>query len=147
MRRVWRFVLPGYLVLEAYVTLEVAARLGGGRTLLLLLLGVAAGVAVLRRERLSILKHLRRSAAAGGPIVPELLNGALRVAASILLIASGFISDGVGLALLIPALRRRLIIRFSTDFGSGRRSPVVIEGDYRQIDDPALEARRKQGRG
>ena len=68
MTRLLRFGLPAYLLLEAYVTLEIAARLGGGRTLLLLLLGVMAGFAILRREQLSILGRLRSAAASGEPV-------------------------------------------------------------------------------
>jgi UPF0716 protein FxsA len=146
MTRTLRFGLPAYLLLEAYVTLQIAAWLGGGRTLLLLLLGVMAGLVVLRREQLSILARLRRTAASGERVLPNLVGGALRVAAGILLIVPGFVSDMAGLALLIPVLRRRLvagILPVSADDPSG---PTVIEGEYRRVDDPALP-RAKQEHG
>lgn len=146
MSRLLRFGLPGYLLLEAYVTLEIAARLGGGRTLLLLLLGVVAGFAVLRREQLSILGRLRSAAASGEPGLPSLLDGVLRVVAGILLIIPGFVSDAVGLTLLIPVLRRRLVAGVSPVARRDPREPTVIEGDYRRVDDPAL-ARSKRERG
>lgn len=138
MTRILRFALPAYLLLEVFVTLQVAERLGTGRTLLLLLLGVAGGLAVLRRERLSLLMGLRRAAASREPALPRLLDGAARVAAGILLIVPGFLSDAIALLLLVPPLRRRLVVRFSAAFAPGPAGSVVIEGDYRRVDDPAL---------
>lgn len=138
MTRISRFALPAYLLLEAFVTLQVAERLGAGRTLLLLLLGVAGGLAVLRRERLSILMGLRRAAASRELALPGLLDGAARVVAGLLLIIPGFVSDAIALSLLVPRLRRWLVLRFAAAFDARPAGSVVIEGDYRRIDDPAL---------
>ena len=138
MTRISRFAFPAYLLLEAFVTLEVAARLGAGLTLALLILGAAAGIAVLRQERLAVLTRLRRSLGAGQPLVPELFDSALRAAAGILLIVPGFLSDAAALALLSPPLRRMLLRRWRARFGQAASGPVVIDGSYRRIDDPRL---------
>jgi len=138
MTRALRFALPAYLLAEAFVTLEIAALLGAGRTLLLLLLGVAAGIAVLRREQLSILTRLRRTVASGDPVLPSLLDGAMRAIAGILLIIPGFISDIAAFGLLLPGLRRSALRRLLTILGRDPTPPIVIEADYHQIDDPTL---------
>jgi len=138
MTQALRFALPAYLLAEAFVTLEVAALLGSGRTLLLLLLGVAAGIAVLRREQLSILTRLRRTVASGDPVLPSLLDGAMRAIAGILLIIPGFISDIAAFGLLLPGLRRSALRRLLTILGRDPTPPIVIEADYHQIDDPTL---------
>jgi UPF0716 protein FxsA len=140
MTQMLRFALPAYLLLEALVTLQIVAWLGAGRTLLLLLLGVAAGIAVLRREQLSILTQLRRTAAAGETVLPGLLDGAMRAVAGVLLIIPGFISDVAALILLIPGFRRWFFRRVSAPFGHSPRAPLVVEGDFRPVDDPALPA-------
>lgn len=145
MKQRLRLALLAYLLLEGYATLAVAGWLGAGPTLLLLLVGAVAGGAVLRTARFSLLSQLRRGLAGGEPLLPALLGGALRAAAGILLIIPGFISDLVAAGLLIPPLRRRLIRRLSapSDHGSG---PVVIEGDYRRVDDAALPTPRQEPR-
>ncbi len=63
------------------VTLEIAAWLGGGRTLLLLLLGVVAGFAVLRAEQFDRWVRLRSAIASGEMPLGRLLDGVLRVVA------------------------------------------------------------------
>jgi UPF0716 protein FxsA len=143
MTRILRLALPLYLLLEVVATLELAAWLGIGRALLLLLLGAIAGITVLRRERLALLALLRRAANLGEPIMPGLLGAALRALAGILLIVPGFVSDAIGLALLIPASRRWLIRRFSAGLGQGRATPGVIDGDYRRVDSAALPGSQK----
>jgi UPF0716 protein FxsA len=144
MKRALRLALPAYLLIEAFLTLAVASWLGPGRTLLLLVLGAAAGVAVLRTERFSLLSRLHRGLAAGEPLMPSLIDGALRGAAGVLLIIPGFISDLAAMGLLIPQLRRRMIRRLSVRLGNEPAPPVVIEGDYRKLNDPVLDG-PKQG--
>ena len=133
-----RFVFAGYVLLELWATLEVAAWLGGGRTFLLLVLGVVAGIAVLRREKLTLFAQLRRAAAGQEISVLQLPDRALRAAAGLLLITPGFVSDAGALLLLIPQSRRWLIRQFSAKFSPGAGDPTVIEGNFRRIDDPVL---------
>ena len=144
MKRPLRLAFVAYLLLECYATLAVAGWLGPGPTLLLLLVGAAAGAAVLRTAQFSLLSQLRRGLAAGEPVLPALLGGALRVAAGILLIIPGFISDLVAAGLLIPPLRRRLIRRLSA--GADHGGPVTIEGDYRRVADASLPTPRRERR-
>lgn len=138
MKRWIRIGLAAYLLAEFWVTLEIAAWLGAGWTLLLLILAGAAGIAVLRRERLAILSQFRRAASLPEVLVPGLPDQALRVLAGLLLIIPGFVSDAAALVLLVPWFRNRLIRRFSARFGDGRDSPTIIEGDFRRVDDPSL---------
>jgi UPF0716 protein FxsA len=141
MTRTLRLAVPAYLLLEALVTLQIAASLGAVRTLLLLLLGVAAGIAVLWREQLSVLSRLRRAAASREAMLPALLDGAVRAVAGALLIIPGFVSDAAALALLlVPGLRRRFVRWLAAALGHSSTDPLVIEGDYRPVDDPALPA-------
>jgi UPF0716 protein FxsA len=143
MGRVLRWVLPACLLLEIFVTLQVAAWLGAGRTLALLLLGALAGIAILRREQLAILARLRYGARLREPVLPALLDGAVRATAGILLIVPGFVSDVAALVLLIPGLRRRLVRRFSAGRGHNPATPV-IDGDYRRVDDPMLPEPKRE---
>ena len=146
MKRILQLALPAYLLFEAFLTLTLASWLGPGLTLLLLVLGAAAGIAVLRTEKLALLTRLSRILTSGEPPLGGLLDGALRGAAGVLLIMPGVISDLAAAGLLIPALRKRLVRRVSTGLGGETAAPPVIEGNYRRIDDPALPAPRSETR-
>lgn len=80
----------GLPILEIYVITLVAGQIGGGATLLLLLAGVAAGALVIRYA-------WRRR--------PRSSDTALLVLAGFLLLIPGFVSDAVGLLLLLPPVR------------------------------------------
>jgi len=146
MKRILRFALPAYLLLEAFLTLTLASWLGPEQTLLVLVLGVAAGIAVLRAEQFALLTRLSRILTSGEPPLGGLLDGALRGAAGVLLIVPGVISDLFALGLLIPPLRKLLVRRLSAVLGGETTGPPVIEGDYRRVDDPALPAPRSETR-
>ena len=100
-------------------------------------------MAVLRTAQFALLSRLRPILASGAPLLPELLDAALRAAAGFLLIIPGFVSDVIALGLLIPQLRQRLVRRLSAGSPADPASPVVIDGDYRRIDDPALPAPKR----
>jgi UPF0716 protein FxsA len=141
-----KLVLAVYLLIEAFLTLAVESWLGPGPTLLLLALAAAAGISVLRTEQFSLLSGLRHSLAAGEPLVPGLLDASLRGAAGLLLIIPGFVSDLAALGLLIPQLRRVVVRRLCVWLDNEPAASVVIEGDYRRVDDP-MPAARERGFG
>jgi UPF0716 protein FxsA len=143
MMRALRFALPAYLLLEISVTLEVAAWLGAGRALLLLLLGMAGGIVVLRRQQLAILTRLCLAASSGEPPLPGLLDGAMRAIAGILLMIPGYVSDAAALALLIPKSRRWLTHHLSGGLVDRPGAPIIIEGDFRRVEDPALPGAKR----
>ena len=95
-----------------------------------------------RRAVLAVVR-LSRIISKDVPLVPGLLDGALRGAAGVLLIVPGFISDLVAMGLLVPKLRRRLIHYLSARLGGEPITPMVIEGDYRRVDDLGLSAPKR----
>ena len=141
-----KLALTAYLLIEAFLTLAVGSWLGPGPTLLLLALGAAAGISVLRTEQFSLLSGLHHSLAAGKPLVPGLLDASLRGAAGLLLIIPGFVSDLAAVGLLIPPLRRGIARRLWGRLGNEPATSVVIEGDFRRVDDPTPAARERGSR-
>jgi UPF0716 protein FxsA len=141
-----KIALTAYLLIEAFLALAVGSWLGPGPTLLLLALSAAAGISVLRTEQISLLSGLHHSLVVGEPLVPGLLDASLRGAAGLLLIIPGFVSDLAALGLLIPQLRRGIVRRLSGWLDTEPAAAVVIEGDYRRVDDP-MPARLGTGSG
>lgn len=131
-----KLALTAYLLIEAFLTLAVGSWLSAGPTLLLLALGAAAGISVLRTGQFSVLSRLHHSLAAGDSLVPGLLNASLRGAAGFLLIIPGIVSDLAAVGLLIPPLRRGMVSRLWGWFGNKAAVSVVIDGDYRKVNDP-----------
>jgi UPF0716 family protein affecting phage T7 exclusion len=136
-----KLALITYLLIEALLTLAVGSWLGPGPTLLLLALGAAAGISVLRTEQFSLLSGLHHSLAAGEPLVPGLLNASLRGAAGLLMIIPGLLVTWRRLGLLIPPLRRRIVNRLCGWLGNEPGASVVIEGDYRRVNEPTPSSR------
>jgi UPF0716 protein FxsA len=68
----------------------------------------------------------------------EMLEGALLALMGILLLLPGFITDALGFLLLIPPLRRFLVVEFLKHSGTMTAADVTIvreqAGSHRQVD-------------
>ena len=92
-------------IAELYVIIQVGHVLGVANTLALLILISFAGAWLMKREGLNTWRRAQRQVDLG--VVPgrELVDGALILLAGALLLAPGFITDAVGLLLLLPPVR------------------------------------------
>jgi UPF0716 protein FxsA len=122
-------------IVEIAVAVAVARWIGGGATLLLVRLGSAAGLWVLRRAGVSTMRELGRLRA-GEMAGREVGDAGLRFVAGALLVFPGLLTDVAGLLLLLPpvrslvaaALARRVRRRFEV---AARRMTVrgeVVDG-------------------
>jgi UPF0716 protein FxsA len=91
-------------IVEIAVAVAVARWIGGGFTVLLVLLGSAAGLWVLRRAGVSALRELGRLRAGATP-GREVGEAGLRFVAGALLLFPGLVTDVAGLLLLVPPVR------------------------------------------
>ena len=113
-----------------------------------------AGVLLLRRFGRADLDRLRTAFARDGIRALHLETpGMATMLGGILLIFPGFITDLLGAALLLPAVRRWAAAKFATLARSSWRTPRddrVIElepGEWHQIPDRGRRRRRKSKRG
>jgi UPF0716 protein FxsA len=92
-----------------------------------ILIGVSVlGVWIVKRQGTGVLRRMRAQLAAGQVPTLELIDGVLLLAAGVLLILPGFVSDLVGLVLLVPVarrvpggwIRRRAVVRVATGVGT-----------------------------
>jgi UPF0716 protein FxsA len=101
-------------VAEVYVAIRIAESIGVLWTLLVLIASWPIGSWAIRTEGRAAWRRLGEAVAAGRPPGREVLNGALVVAGGALLLVPGFITDFLGLCLLLAptrALIRRLVVR------------------------------------
>jgi UPF0716 protein FxsA len=104
---------------ELYVIIQVAHLIGLIPTLVVLLMVSVLGAWLLKREGMAAWRRVREATARGEMPATQVADGALVLLGGALLMTPGFITDAVGLLLLIPPVRvslrsgiRRLIWRW-----------------------------------
>ena len=108
-RRPWSLLLVLLLIVaplvELYVLIQVGQVAGALQTVLLLIVVSVLGAALLRREGTRTWRAFRTASAAGRVPAREVADGALVLFAGALLLTPGFVTDVVGLLLLLPPVR------------------------------------------
>ncbi|MGH9281995.1 MAG: FxsA family protein [Acidimicrobiales bacterium] len=113
---------------ELFVIIQVGQAIGALNTIAVLILVSVVGAWLVKRAGLSVLRRAQARVDRGGVPGRELVDGVLVLFAGALLLTPGFVTDLVGILLLLPpvraglraaviqALRRRAEIR---TFGPG----------------------------
>ncbi len=152
-------------VLEIFLITQVAGGIGWLPTIVLVIGVSLAGAWLVRREGLGVIDRVRTALRSARVPTNDLADGAMIFFASALMLTPGFLTDAVGLALLIPPIRavfrppviaffqRRLEVRatgFGQRFGtapgsrfgaqdvSGRRAPADADIEDVSKDPPEL---------
>lgn len=100
---------------ELAVIIQVGSWIGVGPTLLALVVTGAVGAVLVKREGIGVFRRAQARMRAGEMPGRELMDGALILFAGALLLTPGFLTDILGLALLVPPVRA--VVR-----ASGRRT-------------------------
>jgi UPF0716 protein FxsA len=142
------FLFVGWFVAEIYVAIKIADAIGVLAMLLLLIAGWPIGMWALRSQGKVAWRRLSDAVAERRPPGREVLNGALVLLGGTLLMVPGFITDAVGVVLLLPPtraiarialarnFRSRLVVR-AARFG-GRRYGYDVDSTATDIDQPQL---------
>jgi UPF0716 protein FxsA len=101
-------------IVEIAVIIQVGHAIGVLDTLLLMVAVSAVGAWLVKREGIGLWRRAQRQLETG--VVPgrELVDGMLIMLAGVLLLTPGFVSDCLGVLLLLPPVRaglRQLVIR------------------------------------
>lgn len=144
---------------ELYVLIKVGAALGALVTVVLVVFTAVFGVLLVRYQGWATFQRIRASLARGEmPALAMLETGALWLG-GLLLLLPGFITDALGLLMLIGPVRRAILMSFFTPLGGSLRrtegrspprrppphrpsqgddsspeGPRTIEGEYRRDD-------------
>lgn len=137
-------IFVGAPLIELYLLIEVGSVIGALPTIALSLFTAALGGWLVRMQGFSVLFRAQTQMANREVPAIELLEGALLLLVGLALLLPGFVTDAVGFALLIPPLRRALIVRWLKARGTLQpgevrvhtetRSERIIEGDYKRED-------------
>ena len=101
-------------LLELAVILEVGREIGVGPTIAVLIADSVLGSLLMRVQGRAAWRRFTAATRQGRPPAREVLDGALIIAGGALLLTPGFLTDALGLALLLPPTRaviRRVLAR------------------------------------
>jgi len=145
------------VVAEIAVIVLLANVIGGWATFFLMLATALLGGLVIRKEGLRAWRAIRDAVQAGDRQPPELGASQAAMAGGFLLVLPGFVTDAIGLLLVLPASRNwaRRVFGRALRAGRPRQRPagpvipgdvvdgtvvddeqIVIEGDIVHPDDP-----------
>ena len=93
-------------VIEIYLLIKVGSLIGALPTAALLLAISLTGAYLVRSQGFRIVTQVRQELAQGRLPAAQLLDGALVLLGSLLLLTPGFFTDFIGIFFLIPATRR-----------------------------------------
>ncbi|MEE9300336.1 MAG: FxsA family protein [Alphaproteobacteria bacterium] len=138
-------ILPLLIVpiIEIVLFIEVGGVIGLWPTLGAILATAVAGGLLLRHQGLSVLARMRQSLERGRLPVEEVFHGLCLFLAASFLLTPGFVTDSLGVLLLLPPVRRLLIgallKRLVTRIWTAAPKPPgagpggVIDGEYTEL--------------
>ncbi|MGH9226833.1 MAG: FxsA family protein [Acidimicrobiales bacterium] len=92
-------------IVELAVLIQVGQALGVLNTIALLLIISFAGAWLVKREGIGVLRRFRRQIETGHVPTKELADGVMILFAGALLMSPGFVTDVLGILLLLPPVR------------------------------------------
>lgn len=128
---IWFVLLVLWPLAELYVIVRISEAIGFLWMLLLLIVSWPIGSRIIRHQGRAALRRLRDALAAGRTPTDEVLDGALVLVGGLLLLVPGFITDFIGVLLLVPptrALARAAAARNHRSAWLGRAVTFVSRG-------------------
>jgi UPF0716 family protein affecting phage T7 exclusion len=122
------FLLLAVPIAELWVIVQVAGEIGVLETLALLILISIAGAYLLRQQGLAAWARMQTALAEGRVPASEVADGAMIMFGGALLLTPGFLTDIVGLMLLIPPTRAVVKIWFRRILGGWAARRYVPPG-------------------
>ena len=149
-RRILFVLFLALPLLEIVVLIKVGQAIGLWPTLGLLFLAAFLGMFIIRQQGVSMVGRMFDTMSQGSFAMTSIADSYAKIAAGCLLIMPGFITDALGIALLVPPLRNLMLGAMLPGVAGRRRGvdpaaapanrsetarPIVIEGTYQRLDD------------
>ncbi len=116
--------------------IEVGGLLGTWATLFVIGVTAMVGAALAKSQGTAVLTRLQTSMTSGEGTGTAIVEGALILAAGVTLLAPGFITDAIGLALLVPPIRKVLATHLASKVAiSGRTAMSGVAAPFYRDDD------------
>ncbi|MGR3484326.1 MAG: FxsA family protein [Paracoccaceae bacterium] len=116
-------------LVEIGLFIQVGGWLGLWPTLAIVIATALAGTWLVRSQGLAQLAALREGLSGRGDPVGPLAHGAMILVSGTLLLTPGFFTDGLGFALLVPAVRRALIAALKARVAEAARQQARAQAE------------------
>jgi UPF0716 protein FxsA len=108
---------------ELYVIIQVGQAFGALNTIALLIVISAVGAWLAKREGLNVWRRFQRQVESGGVPGKEIADGVMVLFAGALLMSPGFLTDVLGISLLLPPVRA--VIRGTLMRQAAKRAGII----------------------
>lgn len=96
-------------IIEISVLIQVGSVIGTWPTIAIVILTAWLGAKFVKQQGIATLRNVQEKSARGEVPSEEIITGFLLLVAGVVLVTPGFVTDAIGLSLLVPAVRRGLI--------------------------------------
>lgn len=132
----WLFLLFLLVpIAEIYVLIEVGEVIGAGWTILFVIATAVLGAWLVKLQGLTTMQRAQESIRRGDTPALEMLEGMTLFISGFLLLIPGFVTDALGFLLLVPALRRGLLLKLIRNSNVIFRQQWSAQKRYSQGDD------------
>ena len=132
----WLFLLFLLVpIAEIYVLIEVGEGIGAGWTILFVIATAVLGAWLVKLQGLTTMQRAQESIRRGDTPALEMLEGMTLFISGFLLLIPGFVTDAVGFLLLVPVLRRGLLLKLIRNSNVIFRQQWSAQKRYSQGDD------------
>ena len=120
-------------IIEIYLFIKIGSQIGAFNTISLIFLTAIIGIYYAKYEGLNTLKSAIKQTVKNEIPIYEIVSGAALAFAAILMIIPGFLTDIVGLLIILPWTRKFFLKKISKRNNKNKKN--FIEGEYEDIDD------------
>jgi len=96
-------------ILELYLLIKIGRVIGAFNTILVIFLTAITGAYLAKNQGFLIIKKIQQALAEGRPPARELLHGLFILIGGFTLLTPGFITDIIGISMLLPLFREYYI--------------------------------------
>ena len=120
-------------LVEIYIMIKIGHIIGAFNTIFLIVFTAFAGIYYAKLEGLNTLRSGFQQLVKNEVPFYEIISGAALALAAVLLIFPGFVTDIIGLMLIIPPTRKLFIKFISSKMKKKEKNePNIIEGEYEE---------------
>ena len=126
------FFIIGIPLVEIYLMIKVGDIIGAFNTIFLIFFTAITGIYFAKLEGLNAIRSGFNQLIKNEIPIYEMISGATLAFAALLLIIPGFLTDLVGVLLIIPITRKFFIRSISSRFNKKKDNYDIIEGSFEE---------------
>jgi len=120
-------------IIEIYLFIKIGSQIGAFNTISLIFITAVVGIYYVKYEGLNTLKSGMKQLVNNELPIYEIISGAALAFAAFLMILPGFLTDVIGLLIIIPWTRKLFFKKIIKKKQNQKKN--FIEGEYEDIDD------------